>query len=344
MPGNHHFNILLPNPILMSFYELAQPEIREVERYISSVLEAEPREVYGMLNPYIMRGGKRIRPTLAILCCKAVGGDPRKVVKPAGIIEMFHNFSLIHDDIADSSQFRRGEPTLHISHGIPIALNSGDALYTVLFKELFSLEIEPSKLITLEKEYVQTFKTVVEGQGKELEWERKKRFDITEDEYLSMIYGKTSALIGLSCGVGACIGGAEEKLCERFRAFGMKVGAAFQIQDDVLNVTGNFEKYQKEIGGDITEGKRTLMVIHCLGSCTRAERDKVTAILDSHSSKKEDIGYVIDCFKRHGSIDYARGKAAGIVKEAGAELSVLPASKEKKALAELCSYIISRET
>jgi len=329
---------------MMSFYELAQPEIKEVERYIASVLEPEPKEVYGMLDPYIMRGGKRIRPMLAILCCKAVGGDSRKVIKPAGIIEMFHNFSLIHDDIADSSQFRRGEPTLHMSHGIPIALNSGDALYTVLFRELLRLDMEPRKLIKLEKEYVQTFKTVVEGQGRELEWERKKRFDITEAEYISMIEGKTSALIGLSCGVGACMGGADEKLCERLGAFGMKVGAAFQIQDDVLNVTGSFEKYQKEIGGDITEGKRTLMVIHCLRSCTRAEREKVTGILDSHSGRKEDIDFVISVFRRCGSIEYAKGKAIELVKEAEAGLSALADSGAKRALSELCGYVISRET
>jgi len=327
----------------MSFYELAQPDIKKVERYIAGVLEPEPKEVYGMLLPYIMRGGKRIRPMLAILCCKAVGGDSGKVIRPAGVIEMFHNFSLIHDDIADSSQFRRGEPTLHISHGIPIALNSGDALYTVLFRELFTLGMEPEELARLGKEYVETFKTVVEGQGRELEWERAKRFDITEREYLSMIEGKTSALIGLSCEVGARIGGADEKLCRRLRSFGMKVGAAFQIQDDVLNVTGSFEKYQKEIGGDITEGKRTLMVIHCLASLGRDEREKVTRILDSHSSDKEGISFVISEFRRCGSIEYAKRKAKELVRDAEAELSPLGESEAKEALRELCGYIITRE-
>jgi len=328
----------------MSFYELALPDIKKVERYISGVLEPEPKAVYGMLLPYIMRGGKRIRPMLAVLCCRAVGGDVSKVIRPAGVIEMFHNFSLIHDDIADDSHFRRGEPTLHMTHGIPIALNSGDALYTILWRELANLDIGPERLVHLQRKYADTFKKVAEGQGTELAWEREKRFDITEEEYLSMIGGKTSALIGLSCEAGAYLGGADGGTCGALRRFGEGIGAAFQIHDDVLNVTGTFEKYQKEIGGDITEGKRTLMVIHCLRSCSQAERERITRVLDGHSREKGEINSVIEAFERHGSIKYAREKAARLVADAREGLSALPESEEKAALSELCGYVVSRET
>lgn len=328
----------------MSFYDLVSPEIKKVESYISSVLEPQMKEVYGMLLPYILRGGKRMRPILAVLCCKAAGGDTDKIIKPSGIIEMFHNFTLIHDDIADDSKFRRGEPTLHISHGIPIALNSGDALYTLLWKELVNLDMEQGDLRWLEQRYAKTFKDVAEGQGIELAWEREKRFDISEQSYLSMISGKTSSLLGLSCETGAFIGGADEDMRTRMRHFGIKIGAAFQIQDDILNVTGDFSKYKKEIGGDITEGKRTLMVIDCLKKSAKSDADRIMKILQSHSARKEDIDYVIKCFEGSGSIEFARNKASALVQEAKDQIAGLEDSDELRALYGVCDYILSRET
>lgn len=326
------------------FYEMVKPEISKVEEYIAKTIETQPPAVYGMLLPYIMRGGKRLRPLLAILSCKAVGGDASKVIRPAGILEMFHNFSLIHDDLVDNSQFRRGEPTLHITHGIPIALNSGDALYTLVWSEMMDLGIGQKRQIELQKMYVEVFKKVVEGQGTELDWEINNRFDINEKEYLEMIDGKTSSLIGFSCCLGAYMGGADERLCKRFARFGMKIGAAFQIHDDVLNVTGSFEKYKKEIGGDITEGKRTLMVVHSLRNCQPKEAEELKRILKTHSREKGDIDYVINMFKKYRSIEYARDTAMRLIGEAEAELEKLSDSKEKQALISLCDYIVSRES
>ena len=164
------------------FYEMAKPDIYKVESYIEQVINSEPPGIYGMLSPFILRGGKRLRPMLVVLCCNAVGGDVSRVIKPAGILEMFHNFSLIHDDLADDSQFRRGEPTLHISHGMPIAMNSGDALYTLVWKELTELDLPAKKLLKFQKMCVAAFKRVVEGQGMELDWARNRRFDVTEGE------------------------------------------------------------------------------------------------------------------------------------------------------------------
>lgn len=325
------------------FYDLVKPEIKEIERYIEKVLRSEPEDVYGMLLPYILRGGKRIRPMLAILCCRAAGGDAREVIIPAGIIELFHNFTLIHDDLMDDSQYRRGQPTLHISHSMPIAINSGDALYTIVWRELINLKMDVKKLITIQKLYVDAFKEVAQGQGTELAWEKEKRFDISEEEYFSMINGKTASLIGLSCKVGAWLGGADSKTCNRLQRFGEKIGAAFQIQDDVLNVTGTFEKYQKEIGGDITEGKRTLMVVHCLRHCDEATRSRVVQILSDHSRDKKDIDFVISSFEETDSIKYTKEKALRLLNEAEAEVSKLPGSEEKKALIAICDYIISRE-
>lgn len=306
-------------------------------------LGAEDERVYGLLVPFLRRGGKRIRPVLALLSCGAVGGAYEAVVEPAAIIEMFHNFSLIHDDIEDDSQFRRGEPALHVTYGVPMALNSGDALYTLLWRELLGLKFRPSQLIKLQKLYADAFKRVVDGQGVELAWIRAGRFDVTEKEYLQMIGGKTAALMGLSCEVGVFIGGGGKRARKALRDYGEGLGAAFQIQDDVLNVTGEFEKYQKEIGGDISEGKRTLMVVHCLSKASDTERTRLTQILASHSRTKEDIEEAIGLLKKHGSVEYAQKSADRLVQKAVKCLARLPDGKDKTALLALADYVIKRE-
>ena len=131
----------------MGFYELAKNELNEIEEEIKKALLNEPKQIYGMLLPYIQRGGKRIRPLLIILCAKAFTEDARGIVKPATIVELFHNFTLIHDDICDNSEYRRGKPTLHVEYGLPIALNSGDALYTLIFIYISNLNLETKSII-----------------------------------------------------------------------------------------------------------------------------------------------------------------------------------------------------
>jgi geranylgeranyl pyrophosphate synthase len=319
------------------------PYLRSVEQTMEARMDAEDKRVYGLLVPFLRRGGKRIRPVLSLLSCGAVGGAYEAVVEPAVIIEMFHNFTLIHDDIEDDSQFRRGEPALHVTYGVPMALNCGDALYTLLWRDLLGLKLRPSKLVALQKVYADAFKRVVDGQGVELSWIRGGRFDVSEKEYLDMIGGKTAALMGLSCEVGAFMGGAGKRQRKALRDYGEGLGSAFQIQDDVLNVTGEFEKYQKEIGGDISEGKRTLMIVHCLSRAPEAERARLTQILASHSRKKEDLEEAIALLKKHGSVDYARKSAEKLVQRALKSLARLPEGKDKSALLAMADYVIKRE-
>ncbi len=322
-------------------YSHIKPHLEKIERLMKKDLDDEDERIYGMLGTFILRGGKRIRPALALLSCGAAGGSYDDVLDAAAIIELFHNFSLIHDDIEDNSQFRRGEPTLHITHGIPMALNSGDALYTLIWKKITSLDLEPKRLIKLQGLCVDAFKRVVDGQGIEIAWIRSGRFDVSEDEYLQMISGKTSALMGLSCEVGAFMG--DERHRKPLCAYGEKIGAAFQIHDDILNVTGDFEKYKKEIGGDISEGKRTLMVVHCLRKAKAAERKRLISILSSHSKAEDEIEEAIRILKDNGSIDYARDYAHRLVEDAKRHISTLPDSKDKDSLTSVADYVISRE-
>lgn len=333
--------ILIPN---MYFYEYSKPYLKQVEDDMQRLLAVERKDVYGMIYPFIKRGGKRVRPLLAAVCCAAVGGNPKHVIRPAAIIELFHNFTLIHDDIEDNSDFRRGKPTMHITYGIPIALNAGDALYTLVWNKLADLDMPAKQLIELQKLYVTAFKNVVDGQGIELNWYKTDRFDIKQEEYFHMINGKTAALIGLSCEIGAFFGNANSKTRNSLRNFGEKIGAAFQIHDDILNVTGNFEKYQKEIGGDISEGKRSLMIVHLLAHASEQEKKKVITILKSHSKKKQDISSVIELLKNYGSIESATETATRLVNEAKSELDFLKSGNEKKALLSLADFVVERES
>lgn len=327
----------------MEIYPHIHEHLSQVEAQMEDALGKEDERVYGLLLPFIRRGGKRIRPALTLLSCGASGGKYADAIAPASIIELFHNFTLIHDDIEDDSRFRRGEPALHVRYGIAIALNSGDALYTLLWKRLVSFDMPPRRLIRLQLLYSDAFKRVVDGQGLELSWINGGRFDVSESEYLHMIGGKTSALMGLSCEAGAAISGAPSRTCRSLRSYGEKIGAAFQIQDDVLNITGDFEKYKKEIGGDISEGKRTLMVVHFLAHAANADRDRLVSILSSHSRAQPDLDWAIGALNRQGSVEYARECAKKLVGEARAELARLPDSQDRRSLERIASYVIDRE-
>lgn len=317
--------------------------MKEVERIMLAELRKQDERTYGMLIPFLRLGGKRIRPALSLLSCSAVGGNYTDVLEPAAILELFHNFTLIHDDIEDNSQFRRGEPALHVTHGIPIALNTGDALYTMLWKKLVNMHMEPSRLVELERLYAESFKRVVDGQGIELSWIKEGIFDVGEKEYLEMIEGKTSALMGLSCEMGAFVGGGTAAQRKSLRSYGEKIGTAFQIQDDVLNLTGEFDKYKKEIGGDISEGKRTLMVVHCLRKANKKDKDRLISILSSHSREQGDIDDAIELLGKYGSIEYAQKHANALSEDAKKHLANFTPSKDLESLLELADYVVKRE-
>ena len=327
----------------MELYSNILPYVKKCEEQIYADLRNEEPTIYGMLPQFIARGGKRIRPVLCFLSCGVVGGKYDDVTEIASIIEQFHNFSLIHDDIEDNSLFRRGEPTLHISHGLAMALNSGDALYTLLWRRLANLHMDPKRHIDMFRLCSGGFKKVVDGQGVEIAWIKNGRFDISEKEYFTMIGGKTAALLGLSAEAGAVIGGAGKTERDKLRRYGEKLGLAFQIHDDVLNLTGDFEKYQKEIGGDIAEGKRSLIVVHFLAHAKKEDKEKMISLLKLEKKTEQQIQEAIRLLKSTNSIEYASKHAIRLVEEAKGELAGLKESKDKTALIGVADYTVLRE-
>lgn len=326
----------------MNADEYIKSRAEMAEKAIHKEIPAEPKEVYGMLGEFIASGGKRIRPVLVLASASACGGKEEEALPFAVAIELFHNFTLIHDDIEDSSPMRRGKPTIHMEYGVPIAINSGDALYSVVWSSLVK-RLEAEKLKGGGMIMTEAFRRVAEGQGIELNWYKEGRFGISEGEYLRMAGGKTAALIGASCELGAYSAGATREEQAALKEFGEKIGLAFQIKDDVLNLTADPAKYRKKIGEDIDEGKRSLITIHLIANAPADVRKRAIGILGKKKKSQKDIYCVIALAKEHGSIDYALGYAERLVKEAKASLRALRRAEGRELMEGLANYIVERE-
>ena len=224
------------------------------------------RYLYGPLSEFSNNAGKRHRPLICMLACRAVGGDDQMARAAGAAIEHFHTAALIHDDIADESQLRRGKPCLHHQIGEGLAINAGDlALSLVTGTVLVDDSLSDAVKLRVLKELVDMTTRTIEGQALDIGWARDERFDITVEDYLTMAAHKTAFYSGgVPLAVGAIIGGGSEEQIETLRAYGMSTGLAFQIQDDLLNLVGTEEATRKDFRGDITEGKRTLVVVHAL--------------------------------------------------------------------------------
>jgi geranylgeranyl diphosphate synthase type I len=316
---------------------------REIWRYLDS--RKEPEELYGPLRDLFKRGGKRVRPMITLLSCEAVGGRKERALKTAAAIEMVHNFTLIHDDIADMSELRRGKPCLHRVYGDALAINAADGLFSLAYEVLCdNYDILPQETTRDIFRILSGIITrVCEGQATDISWSKKHRFDISEQDYFEMLRLKTGALISGCCETGAIAGRGSDEQIKALGEFGMSIGIAFQIHDDVLNLSGSVEKYGKEIGGDINEGKRTLIVIYALGECNPAERKRLIDILDKTGNSQEEIREALSIIKKHGSIQRASDKASEIVEKGKKRLDVLPDSRSKELLLALADYFVKRE-
>ena len=247
----------------------------------------EPENLYAPLDYIINLGGKRLRPLLTLLGCELFGGDVEKAIKPALAIEMFHNFSLIHDDIMDEAPLRRGQQTVHEKWNRDIAILSGDALLVEAY-QLIS-EVEPSVLPKVLEVFSTTAKQVCEGQQYDMDFETMDR--VEEADYISMIQYKTSVLLGCALKVGALIAGADDVQSQKLYDFGLYMGTSFQIKDDYLDAFGDPEKFGKQIGGDILANKKTILLINALENASGDSLNKLEAWLktDSSDGKVESV-------------------------------------------------------
>jgi geranylgeranyl diphosphate synthase type II len=315
--------------------------------------EKEPKKhLYDLVLDYPNRGGKGFRPGLCIASCKAFGGNLKQAKFSAVALEMLHNAFLIHDDVEDDSFFRRTKPTMHEANSRAIAINVGDMLNALSLSPLWrNKEILGNKLsqrIFLEVQHLVT--ESAEGQALELGWRLDNRCDLTESDYLRMILKKTCWYTCIHpIRIGALIGSKGMVEPDVFNRLGYFMGAAFQIQDDVLNLVSEESAYGKEIGGDIMEGKRTLMLIQLLSLCNTRElrfiKDFLSVpILERDIAKASKI---LDWMRKYGSIAYAKETskylAGAALKEFYTQFSHLEDSEDKAFLEAIILYMVNRD-
>lgn len=332
---------------ILSHYR--QRALAEIERHLPT---GEPRQwLYEPLADYPRRAGKGLRAALCLATCSAYGGSEDEALAAAAAIELAHNALLVHDDIQDGSAWRRGGPTLHQREGMPLALNAGDALAVLSFEVLRSGSDRLGRRLgaRIVDEFSSAMWRTLEGQALELGWRRDGVTGLSPQDYLELILAKTCWYTTIApLRIGALIGSWGNADLGALSRFGLFLGAAFQITDDVLNLTGGHAVYGKEIGGDLREGKRTLMIIHLLSVAEPALRDAVVALMTGPESDRTDdrLAWLAGLLEEHGSINFAKDFARGIADGAEAafpeafRLAIQP--EKAQVIQHLVDYVVER--
>ena len=312
----------------------AEPAAADLERYL-----------YAPLAHYNAGGGKRVRPALALLGAEAVGGNALCALASGCAIELFQSAALIHDDIADKGELRRGEPCLHLTIGLGLAINAGDTALVEASDTILSDEsLAPSQRLRVIAELMAMERRTLEGQALDLGWVRDARWDISSADYLTMATHKTahySAATPLAMGA-ICAGGTNEQV-EALRAFGLDAGLAFQIQDDLLNLVGDAAAQGKDFRSDITEGKRTLVVTKALELLGGAKREELVGILSAHATDERELARAVELMEGAGAVEFARDYALGLAQGAQEHLSDVKLTPEaRQTLVSMANFFVER--
>ncbi len=318
-----------------------------------AIPDTEPAALYGMLRyhlgwvdttfrPAADKAGKRLRPIFLLLACEAQGGDWEQALPAAAAIELLHNFTLIHDDIEDRDRTRRGRPTLWAVWGEAQAINAGDALFALAYRSLFNLQttgVSPETIVRAVNLYTDAILHITEGQHLDLSFEAEQQVD--EATYLTMIRGKTAALLGLACELGGALAGAAESRLAALREFGVELGLAFQMQDDWLGLWGNAEQTGKPVGSDLRNRKKTLPILHGM-----AHSAEFQALLTGDVPLDDAlVSKGLALLEEAGSQDYTRTQALAHHQAALAALARSEGTGEAQAaLYALAEQLIGRTT
>jgi geranylgeranyl diphosphate synthase, type II len=329
----------------------------EVQRLLQDRRRTGYGPLYDLLADYPLRGGKGLRPAICLSAARAVGGRTDQALLSATALELLHNGFLVHDDVEDGSQFRRGRLTLPESHGVPVAINVGDATnvmaIAVLLENLTTIGVRKALLVL--REFERMARESVEGQAIELAWIADGRFDLSDRDYIRMAYKKTCwytviapLRIGVVCGSAPGIRAPIDDDLARLIELGFLAGIAFQIQDDLLNLEADEALYGKESAGDLWEGKRTVMVLHFVRTASAAARERALRLLRQPRAEKApaEVAWLATAMTELGSLDHGRAMAREYCQRAlEVEAAVLPGangSDDRRFLREIINYVIDR--
>ena len=274
-----------------------------------------------------------------MLITEAVDGDSARSL-PFGIsLEIIHNFTLVHDDIMDQDDLRRGVKTVHNVYGQSSAINAGDALLARAFEILTTIELENDKLLNLIHEVARMVRQLGEGQQSDLDFE--DQLEITADEYLGMIEKKTGLMFMMAAKGGAVIGNGSDEQVEAMAEYGRLLGIGFQIWDDVLDIKRS--KDMKSYGSDIKAGKKTLMMVYAFEHASEDDKVQLNQIVGNRTASDDDINLAIEILNRSGAVDYTQNLAEEYADKARELLKVLPDSESKKVLEEFVEFMVKRD-
>ncbi|SMO80372.1 polyprenyl synthetase family protein [Ruegeria faecimaris] len=312
--------------------------------------------LYGPMRDYIETSGKGLRPALLLATCEAFGGKAEDAEIAAAVIELLHNAFLVHDDIEDLSDFRRGRECMHKRLGVPLAINIGDGMQSLALS-LLRQNLGPLGPMTgarVVDEFDHLLKESIEGQALELGWIKDNRLDLSPSDYLTMCLKKTCWYSFIHpMRIGALIARPDDVASgalnlDDFNAFGFFLGAAFQIQDDVLNLVGSQGKYGKEIGGDIYEGKRTLMLGRLGAQADRQEQSRLSEFLEKPRTARseQEVEWVLARMNHYSCIEYAQAAANDLLAAARREFDVVFANTNaapRAFLGQFMDYLVARQ-
>jgi len=315
--------------------DLIGDELAEVEDEFKKNLQSEVPLISKIGEHLLLSGGKRFRPTILLLSAKLCGYNGRRQIQIASVIEFIHTATLLHDDVVDDAELRRGTASANSIWGSEASVLVGD----FLLSKSFCLMVNDGDLKILNTISTATTQ-MAEGEIQELM--RTSDLSLTEEEYLSIVANKTASLISATCQIGAILAGVDGKKEQALADFGMNLGIAFQCMDDSLDYTSTEKKFGKEIGIDLQGGKMTLPLIHTLRSCSPAERKGLVEVILSDTIDEQAFLSVVNLIIKHGGIEYTLDKAREYVAKAKGYLDCFRPSREKTALLAMANYVVER--
>ena len=305
-----------------------------VNRTIESLpYDRKPAALYEPIKYVLSLGGKRLRPVLMLMAYNMYKEDVEHILMPAVAIETYHNFTLLHDDLMDRAEVRRGKPCVHKKWNDNAAILSGDNMLVLSFYRM--LQCDEKYMPAVLRLFTETALEIDEGQQYDIDFE--ERSDVTEEEYIEMIRLKTSVLLACALKIGGILGGATVQDAEALYEFGEKLGLAFQLQDDYLDVYGDFKTFGKQIGGDIMCNKKTYMLINAFNKATEEQRAELTHWVNAENpNPKEKIAAVTDLYNKMGIRQLAEAKIQHYFDESRKYLAAVDVPERRKA--ELKAY------
>jgi octaprenyl-diphosphate synthase len=317
-------------------WEHYRVDLEQAETKINDALKTVAPAISVVGSHLLSSGGKRIRPFLAILSSKLFNVNGDSVSTLACSVEFIHTASLIHDDVVDGAGVRRGKPSAHSLYGNQLVVLVGDFLYANALRlaNLLQRQTIMDALCNA---------TAKMSEGELVQLSKKGSIDMTMDDYMKIIRGKTAILMSAACKGGAVLGNASQDQVDSLAAFGLKFGYAFQMADDILDYMAEEKKLGKSLGKDLEEGKITLPLIYLLQDIGREETEEIVKILKSDILSETDLAYVLHLFQKHNTIEKSFNKAKNLLHEAKRELEPFEDSVAKQSLLTIADYVVTRQ-